>query len=283
MSALGGQSSLDAMRQITKDLGIPTRRTARAKGVSYEAERILRTETSRTYSLAAFSQGQKVAEDIPGTQKRWMSTGDGRTRSAHLNAHGQTVGMNEKFKFSDPRGNYELMYPGDPAGPSYGTINERCRMIVIPPDFDAVELPVDKQVEKEQGKRERQAFKKKDEIALIEQGGIDIFADIRPPSGRAPRGRGEEYNQRRRIVSRIQTQMKYRSQAEQQLQQYRGQTSHRLRWRIDVAKTRVQQLNKSITAMLDIAGDPLAEDWGFKSELIDGIIDYTSELRVMAA
>lgn len=145
MSALGGQSSLDAMRQITKDLGIPTRRTARAKGVSYEAERILRTETTRAYNLANFSQQEKVAQDIPDMQKRWMATGDGRTRQTHLNAHGQTVDVDKPFKI----GGAELMYPGDPTAPPSETINCRCRTISIPPDFDAVELPVDKQVEKE--------------------------------------------------------------------------------------------------------------------------------------
>jgi hypothetical protein len=61
---------------------------------------------------------------------------------------------------------------------------------------------------------------------------------------------------------------------------YRGQTSHRLRWRIDVAEARVQELNKGIAAMTDIALDPYTNDWVFKNELIDGIIDFLSGQRI---
>ena len=117
------------------------------------------------------------------------------------------------------------------------------------------------------------------EIALMDSiETYDPFAKIRPPAGRAPRGMGVEYKQRQRIVNRIDTQIKYRNIAQAELDKYRGQTSQRLRWKFDVAQTRVQELNKGITSMLDIAGDPYS-DWGFKNELIDGIIGHISGLR----
>ena len=122
-----------------------------------------------------------------------------------------------------------------------------------------------------------------DEIAFLESSTPDMFSVIRPPTGRAPRGLGEEYKLRRRIVRRIETHIKWRGEAQVQLNQFRGQTGARLRWRIDVAKERVRQLNQGISTMLDIASDPITDDWGFKNELIDGIGEHISAARVGAA
>jgi hypothetical protein len=79
------------------------------------------------------------------------------------------------------------------------------------------------------------------------------------------------------MEDRIGTQIKYRDIAQEKLDQSRGQSGQRARFRIDVAKTRVQELNKGISAMLDIA--KTEADWGFKEELVDGIIEYVGAQR----
>jgi hypothetical protein len=179
-----------------------------------------------------------------------------------------------------------LMYPGDPAGPAHETINCRCRQVSYMPEFDDEALANDPEVQAELAAREKEKARKArarltiaDEIALIEKGSTDPLAAIRPPAGRAPRGSGQEYKIRRSIANKIETQMKYRGQAEKQLEQYRGQRGTRNRWRIDVARERVRQLNKGINAAIDIASETITDDWIFKGELVDGIFSQVSALR----
>ena len=285
MNALAGNSSLDAMKEITTKLfgsdRVP-KPTDLAKGVAYEAERILRTEVNRSYNLAAFSQQEKLAKDIPGLQKQWLATGDNRTRLSHLQAHGKVVPVGDPFIV----GGAELMYPLDPAGPPQETIQCRCDSITVIPEIGPLETPLDDEIEKELAARDKEKarkararFKVADEIALIEKGAVDPFAAIRPPAGRAPRGLGGEYKMRRGIVSKIETQMKFRGQAQKQLDQFRGQKGTRNRWKIDVAEERVKQLNKGISATLDIASDTITDDWIFKSEIVDGIFKQVSAMR----
>ena len=284
MNALAGNSQLDAMRDITNILfgtsRPPSPTTKRpTKGVAYEAERILRTETNRAYNLAAFSQQEQLARDVPELQKQWVATGDARTRDSHLAVHGQIRDMDKQFSNG-------LMYPGDPAGPAHETINCRCRQVSYLPGIDDETLANQAEIDEELAARDKEKARKArakmtvaDEIALIDKGSLDPFSAIRPPSGRAPRGSGQEYKIRRGIVSKIETQMKYRGQAEKQLEQYRGQKGTRNRWRIDVAKERVRQLNKGISAALDIASETITDDWIFKGELVDGIFSQVSALR----
>lgn len=114
------------------------------------------------------------------------------------------------------------------------------------------------------------------EIEFLEMSGpVDPFAVIRPPGGRAPRGRGEEYRIRRRMVSRIQTQMRWRDIIDTNLSQYRGQANQR--GRITEMEWRRAELQKGIQAMLDIARQPDG-DWSFKAELVDSIIEYVQAM-----
>jgi hypothetical protein len=120
------------------------------------------------------------------------------------------------------------------------------------------------------------SFEAIDEIALIESSGFDDpFGMIRPPEGRAPRGMGDEYRARRRIVERIQTQMNWRTKIQRNLERYRGQSGQRNR--ITIMRARLQELDKGITAMLDVSNQPEG-DWNFKMELVDGIIDYVQSV-----
>jgi hypothetical protein len=78
-------------------------------------------------------------------QKEWLATGDSHTRFTHMEADGQTVGMDEPFIV----GGAELQYPGDPDGPSQEVVGCRCTQVYsqvvdasssdIPPE----DIPVD--------------------------------------------------------------------------------------------------------------------------------------------
>ena len=140
ISALGEKSSFQAMKDITKILNLPTKDSEVVKGVAYEAERILRTETNRAYNLATFSQQRDLAEQVPGLQKMWMATGDNRTRTSHLEAHGQIQLVNEPFVVG--KNDSKLMYPLDPAGPPEETIMCRCRPVTIIPEIGKIPGPV---------------------------------------------------------------------------------------------------------------------------------------------
>ena len=154
MNALGGNSTLDAMRDINdalfKSQRPPSPTTQRpTKGVTYEAERILRTETNRAFNLAAHAQMEQHAKDIPGLRKQWMATADGRTRISHLLTHGQVVPVDEPFSVNGS----ELMFPGDPIGPASETINCRCTVATVIPELEDTSLASDKRIAAELEKR----------------------------------------------------------------------------------------------------------------------------------
>ena len=221
------------------------------------------TEVTRAYA-----EGNKIAWRESGVTEgmEWNTANDELVCPICGPLDGEQVPLDDKFD-----GGFEA----PPAHP-------RCRCWLTPVTvgdletgqeiFDRLNLP---------GTGEaagRELFDVADEIALIESGGFDSFVGIRPPPGRAPRGLGTEYAQRRRIVKRIQVQMRHREAATRQIREFRGQTSMRIRWKFDAAVAREQELSKGIATMLDISGDAVA-DWAFKTEMVDGIIKYMSAIR----
>lgn len=91
-----------------------------AKG--YRAERIARTEVVGA-SNAGSQRAYEAAEEQGLTlTKTWLAALDERTRSAHIDAHGQTVPTRSAFDV----GGQALMYPGDPNGSAWNTVNCRC-------------------------------------------------------------------------------------------------------------------------------------------------------------
>lgn len=104
----------------------------------YRAERVARTETS-----ASVNYGSLTTADAEGmTQKQWLTqVNDDRTHGAnpkdefnHIDADGETVGINEYF--TQTGGN--LMYPVDPEGDPGNTVNCRCGML-----YGNDEIPLD--------------------------------------------------------------------------------------------------------------------------------------------
>jgi HK97 family phage portal protein len=86
----------------------------------YQTERIARTTmtgASNAGSVEAWKQSEVVSD------KTWISALiPERTRDAHSEAHGQTVGLSEMFSVDGEN----LMYPGDPSGSPGNIINCLC-------------------------------------------------------------------------------------------------------------------------------------------------------------
>lgn len=152
IAALGEGSTFQAMKNITRIMGLPKKASDPTKGIAYEAERIFRTETNRAFNLANHSQQQANLEIIPGLMKQWVATGDSRTRLEHLKAHGQTVPVDKKFVVWGE----EMDYPGDPKASAKNTIDCRCRSVEVLPEFADMETPLDAKIEKERARRDEQ-------------------------------------------------------------------------------------------------------------------------------
>lgn len=126
---LGSLTPYETMQELDALLG-----RAGQRGVSYQAERIVRTEVSRVYSIALDTQVQTLAAMLDNPQKllkQWVS-GPWRPgrREEHQRIDGQQVPVTEPFKLYD--GRIKLMYPRDPSGPPGETINCGCSWIIVP-------------------------------------------------------------------------------------------------------------------------------------------------------
>ena len=295
MAALGDKGIHKTMQSITKILYGSNRPPpftpnmpgfkGKIGGVAYDAERILRTEVNRAYNMAANSQRDELAKQVPGLEQQWISTADNRTRIEHLKAHGQIVPVGKPFII----GGEELRFPGDPAASAENTINCRCTVITVIPEIGPIPSPLDDKVQAELDKRDAdkkakelaKPFTVSDERAMLQKlfgDNVDELSEIRPPPGRAPRGLGTEYAQRNRIANNIEKHIRWRSASRQHIMDDRGQTSNRRR--ITDAKERIRQLDKAIPAMLDIAKSGI-DDWGFIDELVEAIATEVTTARGM--
>lgn len=95
---------------------------------------IARTETHSAASFANHAYHKTVEKDLGLKMlKQWVSTNDGRTRSSHSAANGQTVDMNEDFLI----GGTPMGFAGDSKGGAKNVINCRC-VIVYADERDMV-------------------------------------------------------------------------------------------------------------------------------------------------
>lgn len=153
IAALGQQSPFAVQRVVTKLLGFTPRGKLLGTGVAYEAERIVRTELSRAFNAGHYSQQLMTVTAVPGLLKRWVATGDFRTRESHLRAHAQTLEKPIPIHDAFTVGGYSLMYPTDPAGPAKETIMCRCRTQTIHPDIGIIESGLDSEIGAELARR----------------------------------------------------------------------------------------------------------------------------------
>lgn len=123
-AAVGGMTPHEAARKIDEILG-------RTGGqISYQAERIVRTEIQRVYSATLDNSihhmmagmDTKVAQML---KKTWVSGPDTpRRRPEHQAMDGQTVRIDDDFV--TPWTHVPLRYPRDPNGPAEHVINCGC-------------------------------------------------------------------------------------------------------------------------------------------------------------
>ena len=123
----------DVIREIQKgiDAGLGTEEIARnirklSQLTPYRAAVVARTET---HAAATYGSIESVREaertlDVK-MNKEWLATKDDRTRSEHLAADGQQVGMDEKFIV----GGESMDRPGDTSASAAQNINCRCAII----------------------------------------------------------------------------------------------------------------------------------------------------------
>jgi uncharacterized protein with gpF-like domain len=90
------------------------------------AAMIARTETHNAAGYASHRYHETVKENLDiDMVKRWVSVADGRTRSHHRTANGQTRKMEEDFEI----GGLPMSHVGDPRGGAKNTINCRCVIV----------------------------------------------------------------------------------------------------------------------------------------------------------
>lgn len=98
-----------------------------AKSISFDIPGISRMRGAligRTETHGAANHGADQAARATGLplMKEWVASGGSRTRDDHAEANGQQVPMDSPFKV----GGELLMFPGDPIGSPWNTINCRC-------------------------------------------------------------------------------------------------------------------------------------------------------------
>ena len=125
-----GRAENLTLRQIAKNISDKVIPITRARAAT-----IARTETHNAASFANHSYHGTVADDLGMEMvKQWVSTSDGRTRSAHSAANGQQRPMSEDFII----GGAPMGYAGDPKGGARNVIN--CRCVIIYTDAQDVVL-----------------------------------------------------------------------------------------------------------------------------------------------
>lgn len=121
-----GVNAGEDMRQLAGRVRAASQMTAA------RAMTIARTEVHRAAEAGSLAQMRLSGFTNFEVQKRWLATEDERTRLAHIQADGQTVGLNEVFDV----GGEGLQFPGDPMGRPDNVINCRCTMSYIFPEDD---------------------------------------------------------------------------------------------------------------------------------------------------
>jgi len=91
----------------------------------YRAEALARTDLIGLANAGGQRASARAFAARDDVHKTWVATMDPRTRPEHLEAHGQSVPLNEYYTV----GGEPLMFPGDPQGTDEMVINCRCTQI----------------------------------------------------------------------------------------------------------------------------------------------------------
>lgn len=119
---LGQKTPFEVMTAIGKNLDGPSV----FKSIAVRAEVITRTETGRIFEMATQARLEE-AEKILGkkVQKMWQASGKPTGRPDHQAIDGQVRDIDEPFDVAGEK----LMFPGDPGGSAWNTINCGCRSV----------------------------------------------------------------------------------------------------------------------------------------------------------
>ncbi len=89
---------------------------------------ISRTETHNAAGFSNHSYHLQAQRNLGNKMlKRWVSTGDARTRPTHASANGQTVDIDESFLV----GGAEMEFAGDSKGGAKNVVNCRCVIVYV--------------------------------------------------------------------------------------------------------------------------------------------------------
>ena len=121
LAVLGAQSPFQTAQEIQSILGLKRKVGG---GILKRVDDIYRTEISRTFSIANRMRLESWHRSDPRIEKEWHTNIDGRERTSHRDADGQTVQVNKPFIV----GGSELMMPLDPSAPAKEVVSCRCRM-----------------------------------------------------------------------------------------------------------------------------------------------------------
>lgn len=112
-------------------------------------ETIARTEIARGVGAVQFGAYEEWEQELPGLKKQWLATKDAYVRKGHLELHGVSLPIDEKFEDRRYDHNDEftgeialLDYPSDPAGPGWAVINCRCALA-----SDTSDVSIEQEVE----------------------------------------------------------------------------------------------------------------------------------------
>ncbi len=157
-AALGELSPFEVMKEITRLLGFQGKMVT--GGVSYRAEMIIRTELARIFNLANYGAGLEATAAVPDLLKRWIATGDARTRESHLQAHAKYTANPIPFKDDFIVGGEALRFPGDPRGSGKMTVNCRCRAQAVVPEIGVLSSPLDRRVKTQIARRDKKVIQR---------------------------------------------------------------------------------------------------------------------------
>ena len=98
------------------------------RGEFNEMSRSRSITVAMTETAAAYGDSRQEAMNQAGIKfKEWLTSGGDNVRQAHMDAHGQTVGVDDTFVV----GGEQLMHPGDESGSAGNVINCHCVAVSV--------------------------------------------------------------------------------------------------------------------------------------------------------
>lgn len=133
---LQGKTYPEMVKSLKKVIGQELVKNGKVNitGAKYNALRIIRTESNRTMNAGSYAATKYLDSQGIEVKRMMVSTLDTRTRAQSASIDGQTVGVDEPFKY--PNG-ATAMYPGTTGNPAYD-INDRETVIDIIPGLEPV-------------------------------------------------------------------------------------------------------------------------------------------------